>query len=264
MFCLNYYPSQSYLQDADELKIKYRPADRTLEDFLKTYQDKSIVIDVSDSFDEIDAKLFKGLYEKYKNFKLIVDYSNQEYVNRVKEYNLPFFFSNFASTIDQVNGFLTYHPTDMYICEELGFWLNKVSDLLHSYNVRVRVFPNICQSSFPETPSIKTFFIRPEDVETYSNFVDVFELVSDEARQKVLFKVYKQGKWFGKIDEIIPSFKGDLDSRYILSNFGIIRSKCRKRCMYDHNSCNVCGKFVGLAEVLEKKKIIIKEVKKKS
>ena len=37
MFCLNYYPSQSYLQDADELKIKYRPADRTLEDFLKTY-----------------------------------------------------------------------------------------------------------------------------------------------------------------------------------------------------------------------------------
>ena len=235
MFCLNYYPSQSYLKDADQFKIKYRPADRTLKDFLETYQDKSIVIDISDSFNQIDAKLFKNLYEKYKNFKLIVNYDNQEYIDRIKTYNLPFFFSNYVTTIDQLNGFLAYHPTDMYICEELGFNLHKVSKLLHDNNIRVRVFPNICQSSFPETPSIKTFFIRPEDIESYSAFVDVFELISDKERQAVLFKIYKQEKWFGKIKEIIPTFKDELDSRYIIENFGAIRSKCGKRCMYNPN-----------------------------
>ena len=262
MFCLNYYPSQSYLKDADEFKIKYRPADRTLEDFLKEYQEKSIVIDVTDSFDETDAKLFKGLYEKYKNFKLIVDYTNEEYFKRVKEQNIPFFFSNFATTIDQVNGFLKYHPTDMYICEELGFNLHKVGKLLHDNNVRVRVFPNICQSSFPETPSIKTFFIRPEDIPAYSAFVDVFEIVSDEERQRVLFKIYKQEKWFGKINEIIPTFKGDLDSRYIIENFGTIRSKCAKRCMYNPRTCNVCGRFMEMAKTLEENKIIVRKAKK--
>jgi hypothetical protein len=262
MFCLNYYPSQSYLKDADEFKIKYRPADRTLEDFLKTYQDKSIVIDVTNNFEEVDAQLFESLYNKYKNFKLIIDYNNEEYLNRVKAYELPFFFSNYVTTIDQLNGLLAYHPTDMYICEELGFNLHKVSKLLHDNNVRVRVFPNICQSSFHETPSLKTFFIRPEDIPNYSAFVDVFELVSDEKRQEVLFKIYKQEKWFGKISEIIPTFKGDLDSRYIIANFGTIRSRCGKRCMYNPKTCSVCDRYVEMAKTLENHKIIVRKAKK--
>ena len=63
MFCLTYYPHQTYLEDADELKIKYRSSDRTLEDFIKHYQNKTIIIDVSESgFEDIDAKLFKELY----------------------------------------------------------------------------------------------------------------------------------------------------------------------------------------------------------
>ena len=262
MFCLNYYPAENYLKDADEFKIKYRPADRTLEDFLEAYQEKSIVIDISDAFDEVDAKLFKGLYEKYKNFRLIVDYNNQEYVDRIKAYELPFFFSNFVTTIDQLNGYLAYHPTDMYICEELGFNLHKVSKLLHDNNVRVRVFPNICQSSFRETPSLKTFFIRPEDIPAYSAYVDIFELVSDAQRQRVLFKIYRQEKWFGKINEIIPTFKGDLDSRYIINNFGTIRSRCGKRCMYNPKCCNVCTRFEEMAKTLESHKIIVRKAKK--
>lgn len=262
MFCLNYYPSQSYLKDADQFKIKYRPADRTLEDFLDVYQQKSIVIDVADSFEEIDAQLFKGLYEKYKNFRLIIDFNNKEHLDRVREYNLPFFFSNFVTTIDQLNGFLTYQPTDMYICEELGFNLHKVSKLLHDNNIKVRVFPNICQSSFPETPSIKTFFIRPEDMESYSAFVDIFEIVSDKERQRVLFKIYRQEKWFGKINEIIPTFKNDLDSRYIIENFGSIRSKCGKRCMYNPRTCSICDRYVEMAKTLQENGIIVRKAKK--
>jgi hypothetical protein len=147
-------------------------------------------------------------------------------------------------------GLLKYNPTDMYICEELGFSLDKVSKILHDNNIKVRVFPNICQSSFPETPSIKTFFVRPEDIDFYSTFVDVFELISDEERQPILYKIYKQGKWFGKIQEIIPTFKGKLDSRYILNTFGVVRSKCGKRCMYVPGSCSICLRYSELATTL--------------
>ena len=263
MFCLNYYPSQRYIEDAQEFKIKYRPADRTLADFLEHYKEKSIVIDVTDAFEETDVDLFKGLYEKYKNFRLIIDFHNQEHLNRVKMSGLPFFFGNFVTTVDQLHGLLFYHPTDMYICEELGFSLHKISALLHSHNVRVRVIPNICQSSFPETPSLKTFFVRPEDIPIYSTFVDVFELFSDKDRQHIIFKIYKQGKWFGKIQEIIPSFKGDLDSRYLLSTFGAIRSKCGKRCMYSPETCDICNRFTDLAKSFERNNIIIRKAKKK-
>ena len=264
MFCLNYYPSQKYLQDADELKIRYRPADRTLKDFLEAYQNKTIIIDVTDSFEDVDAQLLKGLYDKYKNIKIIFDFYNKEFLARAQQIEIPFFFTNLITTRDQLHGLLKYNPTDMYICEELGFSLDKISKILHDNSVRVRVFPNICQSSFPETPSIKTFFIRPDDITVYATFVDVFELISDKERQQVLYKVYKQEKWFGKISDIIPSFKGDLDSKYLLNNFGMIRSRCGKRCLYKQGSCAICDRFLELADTFEDNKIVVHKQKKEN
>lgn len=264
MFCLNYYPHEKYLNDADQLKIKYRPADRTLEDFLKTHQHISIVIDVSDVFEETDATLLKALHDKYSNFKISFDFNNKEHLSRAEKYQIPHFFLNPVTSFDQLHGLIQYHPTDMYICEEMGFYIFWISKLLHENNIKVRVFPNICQSSFAETPSIKTFFIRPEDVSIYSNYVDIFELVSDKDRQKVLFKIYKQQKWFGKLQEVISSFKDDVDNRCLMSAFGNLRTRCKKRCMYNPNGCRTCDRFVELANSLKQNRIIVKRAEKKS
>ena len=263
MFCLNYYPFQKYLQDAEQLKIKYRAADRTLEDFLEKYQNKSIVIGIQGFFEYTDAMLLKGLYDKYKNIKLIIDFNYKYALSLIQQYQIPFFFSNSVTSIDMLYGFLKYKPTDMYICEELGFFLDKVSSILHENNIKVRVYPNICQSSFSQTPSLKTFFIRPDDIPIYQVFVDVFELISDAERQQVLYKIYKEQKWFGKIKEIIPSFKDELDNKYIFdSAFGVIRSKCGKRCLYKPGSCNICNRFVDVANTLKQNNIVVLKHKK--
>lgn len=264
MFCLTYYPMHKYAQDVDEFRISYRPTDRTLENFLEVYKNKTIIIDVTKSFEDIDVKILKALYDKYQNFKVIIDYNNEEHLSRVQESDIPFFFTNSVTTIDQLYGLLAYKPTDMYICEELGFFLDKVSIILHNNNIKVRVFPNICQSSFSETPSIKTFFIRPEDISIYSEFVDVFELISDESRVDILYKIYKQEKWFGKIKEVIPSFHNELDSKYLVGSFGEIRCKCGKRCMYKPGSCAICDRFIELADTFKDNNIVIRKKKKEN
>lgn len=263
MFCLEYYSSQKNYKDVEELKIKYRPADRTLKDFLEQYKDKSIIIDVTETFEDIDAQLLKSLFDAYKNIKIMLDFYNEKHRTRAEEYELPHFFINPITSIDQLWGFLKYEPTDVYICEELGFSLHKIAPLIHKRGVKIRVYPNICQSSFPETPSIKSFFIRPEDIYAYAQFVDVFELVADKERQAVIFRVYKQGKWFGKISELIPSFKGDLDNRYILDTFGYIRIGCGKRCLYKEGSCGLCDRFIDAANTLKENNIVILRSKEK-
>jgi len=182
----------------------------------------------------------------------------------VQQYEIPYFFINPVTTIDQLYGLILYHPTDMYICEELGFYLDKISAILHKNNIKIRVFPNICQSSFIETPSLKTFFIRPEDISIYANFVDVFELLIDKDKQQILFKIYKQEKWAGKLKDIIPTFKGDLDSRYLLGNFGAIRAKCGKRCLYKPGTCTICDRFNEVADTFKNNKIIIQKASKKN
>lgn len=135
--------------------------------------------------------MLKSLSDKYKNIKIIFNFYNQEHLLRAKQYKIPYFFVNHVTSIDQLYGFIEENPTDLYICEELGFSLNKISYILHDKNIKVRIFPNICQSSFSKTQSLKTFFVRPEDIPFYGVFVDVFELIADEERQKVIFKIYK-------------------------------------------------------------------------
>lgn len=263
MFCLNYYPYKDYMDEVDELKIKYRPADRSLEDFLEKYHDKSIVIELSNTIEDLDIKLLKSLSDKYQNIKFIIKFNDKDLLKTIQENEMPFFFSNFVTTPDQMHGLISYHPTDMYICEDLGFSLDKVSAVLHDNGIRVRVIPNICQSSFPSTPAIRQFFIRPNDISIYSTFVDVFEIFSDEERQRVLLKIYKQEKWDGLLKEVIPSFNNDLDNRFILDSFGMVRSKCGKRCVYKPESCNICDRFIEAADSLKEHRIIVKKVKKK-
>jgi hypothetical protein len=65
----------------------------------------------------LDAELLHGLYEKYGNFKIVFDFDNKEYYTRAVEHSIPFFFSNFVTSIDELSGLINYHPTDMYICE---------------------------------------------------------------------------------------------------------------------------------------------------
>lgn len=74
--------------------------------------------------------------------------------------------------------------------------------------------------------------------------MDVFELISDEKTLPVLYKSYIQtGVWFGKINEIIPSFRGELDSKYLMLDFGVVRRSCKKRCMWKPKSCTICERF---------------------
>ena len=100
-------------------------------------------------------------------------------------------------------------------------------------------------------------------INDYAQYVDTFELVTDKERQHVLFKIYKQEKWSGRISDIIPSFHGDLESRYVLDTFGAVRAGCGKRCMYKPGSCNICDRFIDTAAVLKENKIIVNRPKKR-
>jgi hypothetical protein len=65
----------------------------------------------------------------------------------------------------------------------------------------------------------------------------------------------------GKINEIIPSFKDDTYNYYFLDTFGMIRSKCGKRCMYKPDSCKICDRFIELAETFKDNNIIVRQKK---
>lgn len=259
MYCLKYYPFHDDIySNVDEIKITFNPSDDTLPKFLDKWANKTIVIDVS-TYNLVDyIDFFKELNTQHPHFKLLVNYYNfiENWDIFKVNFNIPYFFNVYAASIDRVYGLMQYKPVNIYIVEELAFCLGRVSKMLHANGIAVRVIPNICESSVKELPPLKKFFIRPDDIVYYEDVVDIFELFTDEARAKTVLKIYKQGKWLGKLNDIIPSFKEDLDNRFILNSFGKARVDCGKRCMYKPGSCNICDRCADYSRmVIEKSKI---------
>lgn len=273
-YCVEYKKDFRYLDKVDELTVHFRRQDTSLVDFLLLHQEQriNICIDDEDDFIEKDCiKLFDAVAKEHPeiNFSLkLRDYKSgrvKEIVDIIKASAVKhkFFFATFVKDWDILFGYMKLCPSDMYIVENLGFELSSVGDILHTANIRVRVFPNIAQSSWAGTEALKKFFIRPEDVHFYESCVDVMEFIGNEDAIATYYKIYAiDKKWFGKLNEVIIDFNdNEIDSRFILPQFAARRLNCGKRC-YKGRPCRTCNAIKELAAVLESENLMIKDFEK--
>lgn len=169
-YCINYDKRSSILDKVDELIINYNEKDDTLLDFLNKYKDKRIIIkiDIEYLYNKID--FFKELCNKYPNIVFLFSYYFEKFKDMLKDFQekkIPYFFNKKINNLDDLKGYISLGVTDVYIVEDLGFDLQAVKNAVKDAEVRVRAFANVAQSSFNETPALKKFFIRPEDIVTY-------------------------------------------------------------------------------------------------
>lgn len=151
------------------------------------------------------------------------------------------------------------HVTDIYIINELGFSLDKLAIAAHKLGVKLRVYPNVAQTSaFNEMPALKKFFIRPEDIDLYSDYIDTCEFYNSDKKLETYYKIYKEDKkWFGKLNEIIIDFNSEIDNKYIIPRFAEKRIRCNKSCIKG-GYCHRCDRIEELSHTLEQSKLIIK------
>ncbi len=271
-YCIDYQKNFKYDDKIDEITIRFRREDTSLVDFLLCNQSKRInilIIDEDDFIENDSIKLFDAIAERYPeiNFALKLKTYKSSKVKKIVEIiksrkiKHKFFFEDFVKDWDTLFGYVELLPSDIYIVENLGFELKLISEILHNVNIRVRVFPNVAQSSWRETLALKKFFIRPEDVSIYEPYVDVMEFFGKKDSIETYYKIYAiDQKWFGKLNEIILDFDDEIDNRFIIPNFAYHRLKCGKRC-YKGRPCRICDSIERLAAVLKNENLIIKKDK---
>jgi hypothetical protein len=177
------------------------------------------------------------------------------------ECNLPYFFIEPISSLDDFEGVINYGVSDIYVANELGFYLEKISPICKAKGIAIRVYPNVAQSSSKFlTPNLKTFFIRPDDVETYEPYVDVLEFWGPIDKQSVLYDIYHDGRWQGRLQDVILELDDDIDNTRIMPVFGEARTCCRKVCAYDQ--CHICDHIKSAAATLEVKELKLKRKKR--
>ncbi len=252
--CIEWRKGFKYLPQIDEFNIDFRNKEIQLKKFLSTYATSQRVnIRLPEDYTKQDIDLLKACYEK--GFHIAIILPDKTYVKELKEQGIDFYFESPVITWDDFIGFKSLGVSDIFISGELGFELNKISELAKEENIQIRCYANIVQSSWGSEVGLKGFFIRPEDVDFYSKYIDVLEFYDAENQQNVLYEIYFHDReWVGNLQEIIKGLQLKINNYYILgSEFARRRSECGKKCLKG-SRCELCDRLVELALSLEESK----------
>lgn len=264
-YAITHYNNCFFFQEADYAIIEYRPQDLTLPAFIEKYGRKTkLILDLCRyTPGEIEKEHLDNLINlcsKYFYCKITLRFYSavkDSTINILKEHKIPFMFSDLVTSWDQLTLFAQKGTSAMYITEEMGFELDKVYNILHPQNIAIWIYPNVAQSSAADTDDMHKFFVRPEDIDFYEQYVDVCHIYSklgEEHTQKRALDIYKRKSWFGFLGDLIIDFKshGPLNSG-ALDFFAQRRSKCGKRCLKGYE-CKVCDSPMMIMKKVAKEK----------
>lgn len=275
-FCLNYKRNRDSINKVDQIIIKYHPSNNLL-NFLKSHSNQRIIIDIQDAnllIQQNGLHFFTLLHQAKDNpnnwaIRFPSVFSDNtidlEHLKILQDLQIPFFFNTYVDRWDILYGMFNLGVSDVYIVNELGFEIDKVSPVVHNHNCKVRVFPNIAQSAWYNTPDLKKFFIRPEDIDDYKRYVDIFEFFEPDDNSStmgdILYHVYAEDKeWYGRLKEIIINLDSNLDGRFTHPLWVTRRVRCGKKCLKGSH-CDMCNTIASLGETLERVGITVGRTK---
>lgn len=255
--CVNFYQGLNLVKQAHEVKIKINQehTDAGLLKFLEARNPEQRIIldmtklDAEDIIKWIPAlNIAKGVHN---NYAVLIDAGmHHDSIVSLYEENIPFFFQNHINTWERLVTSINAGVSDVYITDELGFDIQNVSAFCHDRNVKVRIYPNVAQSSsyLKTTGKLNKFFVRPEDIMFYDKYVDIYEFFGSIDKQSVLYRIYSSHQWMGSLDLLILGLDVDIYSDRLLPHFGEARTKCEKRCL--QGRCDICSAAEDFARAL--------------
>lgn len=247
--CIEWRKSFKNLPEIDQFNIDYRNKEIKLLNFLNQYaQTQRVNIRLPEGTTEDDIELLEAAADKGFNIAIILP--GTKYTERLKDKNIKFYFEEACYTWDDLQRQINLGVSDVFISGQLGFEIKQVSEMVG--NIQIRCYANICQPNIFGEDGFKSFYIRPEDVDFYSKYVDIIEFFNSVKNQQVLYDVYfKTKEWNGKLREIIKGMTSDINNYYILgSEFARRRSECGKKCLKG-NRCQLCDRLTELANTIE-------------
>ena len=257
-YCLAYYHSAFEKGVFDEVIIKYDKENVNVVPFAQEEaKDMRLILNMRDyEWDHDDdiknaLPIIQMLMNVHNDIAIMLNTEQTNFAQELIKLSIPFFYDKVAETWDELVSLVYAGVSDVYIGSELGFEIKDVSRVCHTHNVKVRVYPNVAQTSAPfkNVSTITAFFIRPEDVDLYEKYIDVMQFFGPKDRQRVLHQIYSKQSWPGKISDIIIGLESDINNSAIAPRFAEGRINCKKRCNQDR--CSLCENVFIFGQAVE-------------
>lgn len=229
---------------ADELRVDYRDI-KMMYKLIEDFPDKKYQVVITNSDDNVDWQELHMFAEKVK---LTCALENL-FMSPNCGVDIPFFWLYAVNSYDIVNTLIDLGVSEIRVEAPLTFDLEQLA----SFNVPIRMIVNVCYDGrMPRRTGVTGSYVRPEDIELYSNWVDTFEFdASSIDKEAVLLKTYLSGKWPGNLNLLLTNLKFDVDNRGIPTEFGEVRANCKQRCMRSHD-CHWCETAFNFCRLIDK------------
>ena len=226
-------------------------------EFIQAYPDKQINIEYRNG---IDTKYAAALAKIGENVRFRLRAEDITKISTLTKNECVYFFDmsmacgSWTSLYGQI---MKDAVSEVYICDDLCYEMDKVREFCDKYNVKVRMVVNrlpISRSILADTTFLPIY--RPQDMDVLEQYIDTIEFfVQEDTRNThsydVLYKVYIEKKdWYGDLRELNPDIPFSVHTRGIIPYMAAKRSKCGLACVKG-SSCNTCKQVLDVAESLE-------------
>lgn len=263
-YAVEYNKNFRYNDIIDEVIIQYN--DNVVEkvEELSSRPTLSIVIDIHNKIDiENIIPILKKCYEINNNITIRSDLTDHN--EALKDLNvIPYFYNIYCNTLDEVYALIKMGVYEVYITESLGFNIKEISEYCNKHNVCIRVIPNIAQHKRNcgiYIPDPYKFFIRPEDIDTYAEYIDTFELIAPPEKLSIIYEIYRNKVWDGDLNKLISGINESFPNNGIPPMFVKQRLDCKQKCMLE--KCNLCKHMKEVSEMFNNNNLVIKKTKDK-
>lgn len=250
-YCMGYKYGRD-LTGVNEILVKYDRSNYQIKEYIEENAKDGVVIVLMCDFENLSEndELPALLQKQYPTLKLRAE--DVTAAERLK--GTSFFCKQTICDWDSLFTMIEWYGadlSDMYIGGELGFEIELVSRYLHGLGIEVRCTPNeATKTNNLGVRDYRSFFIRPNDLHLYDEFIDVVEFMSTYGDPEVLFEIYtKDKKWNGPLNQVIANTNIKVNNKNILPIFGIKRVSCGRKCLHG-KKCEMCPKVLHLAETM--------------
>lgn len=142
--------------------------------------------------------------------------------------------------------------TDILIDGPIAFDLETVNKRKGDTKIRVRPQASV-NASLSYDDNENTFFIRPEDVDTYAPFIDIIEIFcEDKETEEVVYNIYKRKSFISDLSLLVKQLHRPVHNPYIMPDFARHRLTCGQVCMRQPGRCMMCKNALDLTQTLAK------------
>lgn len=147
---------------------------------------------------------------------------------------------------------LSLGVTDILIDGPLGFDMEQINRRKGDVKIRVRPQLSINASiSFDDNDN--SFFIRPEDIDTYAPFIDIIEIFCDNKEQEeTVYKIYKKKSFNSDLSLLIKHLNRFVPNKYIMPEFAAHRLNCGQICKKHPGRCQMCKNIFDCTDLVVK------------